>query len=193
VVPSLWHLLTRLGEMTLLMPAALLAALLLWHDDITRPLAQRWLTWLGVGALLTTATKLAFMGWGVGIAELDFTGVSGHAMFAAAIYPTLAVTLASRLSPLWQRVWLALGVLLAVAVGFSRIEVGAHSISEVIAGLAVGGERRGVVVQAPAPQRVRLAGTAAGGRLAGGIALACPAVACPFLGDQAVTLTGGQR
>lgn len=139
MVPSLWHPLTRLGEMTLLMPAALLAALLLWHDDITRPLARRWLIWLVVGALFTTVTKLAFLGWGVGIAALDFTGVSGHAMFAAAIYPTLVVTLASRLWPLSQRVWLALGVLLAVAVGFSRIQVGAHSLSEVIAGLAVGG------------------------------------------------------
>ena len=125
--------------MTLLMPAALLAALLLWHDHITRPLAQRWLIWLVVGALFTTATKLAFMGWGIGIAALDFTGVSGHAMFATAVYPTLAATLASRLSPISQRVWLTLGVLLAVAVGFSRIEVGAHSLSEVIAGLVVGG------------------------------------------------------
>lgn len=137
--PHFWHLLTRLGEMQILLPAALLACLPLMREPGSRAFAGHWWLALGVGTVLTTATKLAFIGWGVGIPALNFTGISGHAMFAAGVYPVLAALLATRLSPLPQRLAFVGGVALAVGVGISRIEVGAHSLSEVIAGLALGG------------------------------------------------------
>jgi hypothetical protein len=46
---------------------------------------------IAMAATLVTATKMAFMGFGWGIASIDFTDMSGHAMLAAAIYPVLAV------------------------------------------------------------------------------------------------------
>ena len=84
-----WHLLTRLGEMQILLPAALLAMLAMFRRPEARPLAGWWGVFLMTAALITTASKVAFMGWGLGSAELDFTGISGHAMFAAAVYPLL--------------------------------------------------------------------------------------------------------
>ncbi len=137
--PNFWHLLTRLGEMQILLPAALLACVPPLREPSPRGFVARWWLALGLAALLTTATKLAFIGWGIGISALNFTGISGHAMFAAAIYPVLAAVLASRLPPTWQRLAFAAGVALALGVGISRMEVGAHSVAEVISGLLLGG------------------------------------------------------
>jgi membrane-associated phospholipid phosphatase len=135
---TFWHLLTRLGEMQILLPAALLAMLTLLRRSDSRPLAVWWLVFLLAAAGLTTASKLAFMGWGIGSAALDFTGISGHAMFAAAVYPLLLGTLASHAAPAGQRLAVAAGFVLALLIGISRLQVGAHSDSEVVAGLLLG-------------------------------------------------------
>ena len=134
-----WHLLTRLGEVQILLPAALLSMLVLAHNTDTRSLATNWLGLLSLASLLTLASKIAFIGWGIGSAWLDFTGLSGHTMFAAAVYPLLLGTLASRLPPWGQKAAVAAGFALALLVGMSRLEVGAHSLSEVVAGLLLGG------------------------------------------------------
>ncbi len=148
---SFWHLLTRLGEVQILLPAALLAMLILSRRADSRPLATTWLGLLTLSALLTTASKIAFIGWGIGSAELDFTGISGHTMFAASVYPLLLGTLASRLPPWGQKTAVGIGFALAALIGLSRMEVSAHSISEVLAGLLLGG-----AVSATAMARTRL-------------------------------------
>ena len=161
---NFWPLLTRLGEAQILLPAAALALLALLRDPPGRRLAA-W--WIGLGAaavLATTASKVAFIGWGIGSAALDFTGVSGHAMFAAAVYPllfgALAPSLARLLSPARQAapetVWLAVGAgaALALLIGVSRVAVQAHSVSEVVAGLALGGSVCAVALwRSQPPQR----------------------------------------
>jgi membrane-associated phospholipid phosphatase len=137
-LPHFWHLVTRLGEAQILLPAALLAAFALQRRPEGRPLVVWWFALLGAAVLLTTASKVAFIGWGIGWPELNFTGISGHAMFAAAVYPLLLGTLGSRMSPLGRRLAIGAGGALALLVGESRIVVGAHSSSEVLAGLLVG-------------------------------------------------------
>ncbi|MEI7538528.1 MAG: phosphatase PAP2 family protein [Comamonadaceae bacterium] len=136
---SHWHLLTRLGEVQILLPAALFSMLVLAHNSDTRSLATNWLGLLSLASLLTLASKIVFIGWGIGSAWLDFTGLSGHTMFAAAVYPLLLGTLASRLPPWGQKAAVAAGFALALLVGMSRLEVGAHSLSEVVVGLLLGG------------------------------------------------------
>jgi membrane-associated phospholipid phosphatase len=134
-----WRVFTRLGEAQILLPAAALTMLALVRERQGRILAGRWLAALGAAMALTTVSKLAFIGWGIGWAALDFTGISGHAMFAAAVYPLLLGALmppAPRFAP-----WLAVsaGAALALLVGVSRVAVQAHSWSEVTAGLTLGG------------------------------------------------------
>ena len=135
----IWHILTRLGEAQILLPAAALTAIALFARSETRRLALSWMMLIITAAVITTASKVAFIGWGVGWADINFTGVSGHAMFAAAIYPILMITFVSGQLRGNHRLSLALGCALAILVGLSRIEVGAHSLSEVLAGLVVGG------------------------------------------------------
>ena len=153
LTPHFWHLLTRLGEMQILLPAALLASVPMLGVTGLHNFLLRWWLAIVLAAAITTATKLAFIGWGVGIATLNFTGISGHAMFAAAIYPLLCAVLASKFSSALQRGALIGGLVLAVGVGISRVEVGAHSLSEVIAGLALGGAATAaVMVHQPLPR-----------------------------------------
>jgi membrane-associated phospholipid phosphatase len=134
-----WHLITRFGEVQILLPAALLAALALLRRPQTRPIALLWVSSLSGALLLTTASKVVFIGWGIGWPELNFTGISGHAMVAAAVYPLVLGALASRAPPPGRRVALGAGYAIALLVGISRVALGAHSSSEVLAGLLVGG------------------------------------------------------
>lgn len=134
-----WHLLTRLGDAQILLPAAALTLLALLARAHTRKLACIWMSLIILATVITTASKVAFIGWGIGWADINFTGVSGHAMFAAAIYPVLMITFFSGRWRGGDWLSLALGCALALVVGLSRVEVGAHSWSEVLAGWAVGG------------------------------------------------------
>jgi len=139
---SFWLLLTRLGEAQILLPLALLTlGGLLWRPQTSsaRVLAAGWLVLLGVAMAITTASKVAFMGWGLGWAAINFTGVSGHSMFAAAVYPVLAGTFASRWRPGPRYAAIGAGFALALLVGLSRRVIGVHSSSEVVAGLLIGG------------------------------------------------------
>ncbi len=134
-----WHLLTRLGEFQILLPALVLVLVPLARRTDARPLTSWWLATLAGAVLLTVASKLAFIGWGIGSAPFNFTGISGHAMFAAAIYPLTLGILASKFSPLAQNAAVGMGFGLAAMVGVSRVVVGVHSESEVLAGLLLGG------------------------------------------------------
>ncbi len=133
-----WHQLTRLGELQLVLCVAAFAALVLIVRDRAWPLARRWIALLLLAIVLTLASKLAFIGWGIGWASLDFTGVSGHAMMSAAVYPLTLVVLASARSRLAARSAFMLGLALALLVGVSRVLVGAHSWSEVCAAWLLG-------------------------------------------------------
>lgn len=158
MVDAFWHGVTRSGEGLILLPAAIVLALWLARCTGGRRLAGGWLLMVSLAVLVTTATKLAFIGWGLGSAALNFTGVSGHAMFAAGVYPVLMRTASSTASSRWHRASVLAGVVLAVLIGVSRVRVGAHSWSEVLAGLALGGAASGAallwarVPRSPAPR-----------------------------------------
>ncbi|MBC7728060.1 MAG: phosphatase PAP2 family protein, partial [Microbacteriaceae bacterium] len=104
-------------------------------------------------------------GYGVGYAPLDFTGISGHAMFAAAVLPPLVLLAGSAGAgagagagdAAQRRRLLAAGYLLAGAVAVSRVMVGAHSWSEVVAGAALGAISSGVVLASHRMPAARLA------------------------------------
>ena len=135
-----WLGFTRLGEAQILLPATLAVyGWTIWRAPASRACASRWLMCVALAAVLTTITKVAFIGYGVGNAALDFTGLSGHAMFSAAILPVLMRLLVVDQSPRRARAMVALGYVLAFGVAVSRVQVDAHSVSEVIGGALCGG------------------------------------------------------
>ena len=135
--PEFWYLLSRLGEMQLMLPIGLaLVAWLAWAGEGRR--AAWWLAMLALAVGITTASKIAFIGWGVGSARLNFTGFSGHAMHAAAVMPLLAGCVAAG-SARWVRAGAVLSALaLAALVALSRVVSGAHSPSEAVLGFLLG-------------------------------------------------------
>ena len=131
-----WWILTHLGASSLLLPALLLVLGGMWESG-ARDAAKRYLLRLVIAVGITVVSKCLFFGWGIGIAALDFTGVSGHTLLATSILPVLL-----RGIP-WPALQArgggaALGWLLAFVVGVSRLAVHAHSTSEVVAGWGLG-------------------------------------------------------
>lgn len=169
---TLWPWLTRLGEAQFLLPLAVLGLAWVWRSAGARAAQRAW-AWRALALLaavigVTTASKLAFMGWGLGIARWDFTGFSGHAMFAAAVLPLLT-WLALSASPhaasptnvdssrgrlsTGACCLLGLSYGLAALIAYSRLKVGAHSVSELVTGFALGATASGLSVWLAPPLR----------------------------------------
>ncbi len=104
----------------------------------SRLLAWQWSLLFGITGAIVCASKLAFMGWGLGIRKLDYTGFSGYSALSAAFWPIFLWLLSARFSAGWQKAAVATGYILAAVVGYSRLVIHAHSVSEVIAGLLLG-------------------------------------------------------
>jgi membrane-associated phospholipid phosphatase len=127
---SFWLSLTSLGEASF---AVLLTPILVFAASHPEQRLRAWLSALGWGALLALLTKLAYMGWHLGIPALAFTGISGHAYLAASLLPFWLSLLLPR------RRGLVLGLVLAALVASSRVLLGAHSPAEALAGWLLGG------------------------------------------------------
>lgn len=133
-----WNLLTRLGEAQILLPAMLATLLWLSLRSHTPRAALVWGGCTAVSALVTTVNKVAFFGWEMGYAPLNFTGISGHSMFGAAVLPVLARVLVADGGPRLQRAAVAGGAALAALIAVSRVQVLAHSPSEALLGFILG-------------------------------------------------------
>ncbi|WP_233837155.1 phosphatase PAP2 family protein [Paraburkholderia sp. ZP32-5] len=133
----LWYSITSLGGAGLTLPLALAIAIWLAVGYSWR-LAACWLVLLGAAIGIVTATKLAFLGWGVGIRELDFTGVSGHSMLSTAVYPVALFLMLLPTRPAIRLLGVLAGLAAGIAVGLSRVVLSAHSPSEAVTGCLVG-------------------------------------------------------
>jgi PAP2 superfamily len=132
-----WPLLTDFGDSAVLAPAALLIAAWLAAGQAWRG-ALRWCLLFGLGLLLTVSSKIAFIGWGIGVRALDFTGVSGHTMLATAIYGAGLWLAMPRSQPGLRAMGMVVGLLTGGLVGLSRLALGVHSPAEVVAGFVIG-------------------------------------------------------
>lgn len=138
-----WQQITAYADIGILMPAAI--ALTVWLLA-----AKNWraaLCWLAVfivGMGITGVSKLAFIGWGWGVESYDFTGFSGHAMRAAAIFPVALYLLPWPAARAWRVAAVVFGLLLGALIAYSRLMVGAHSVSESVTGALLGSACAGV-------------------------------------------------
>ena len=132
-----WNGISFTADMSLMGPAGVAIALWLLVSRQWR-LVFSWCLWYGAGLTLVVLSKLAFMSWGVGSSSLDFTGFSGHAMRAGAVFPVLMYVLLQRAERGWRHAGVLAGVTFAVLVAISRVVVHAHSVSEAVSGCVLG-------------------------------------------------------
>lgn len=132
-----WSGITHFGDVAITSLIALAIAAWLLAEDEKR-LALWWSVLFGAGLGVVVATKMAFIGWGIGIRSLDFTGFSGHTMRSAAVMPVLFYLLLQRMPPVARYSGALLGLGFGALIGVSRLAVRAHSVSEVVTGWILG-------------------------------------------------------
>ena len=64
---------------------------------------------------------------------------SGHAQAAVAGYGILLLVFLSVLRGLWRRAAIAVALMMVIGIGFSRVALAAHFVSDVIVGFVLGG------------------------------------------------------
>ena len=102
-------------------------------------MALWWCRLFTAGMSLVVATKIAFIGWGIGIRSLDFTGFGGHSMRATVVIPVRFYLILQKAPPIARTSGVSLGIVFGVIIGISRLVVHAHSVSEAVAGCILGG------------------------------------------------------
>jgi undecaprenyl-diphosphatase len=135
---------TALGSIVVVGLVALVASTLLWTSEHRYSVLLLWVAIVG-GAVLNLMLKAGFdrPRPDVFVWRVEYAGQSsfpsGHATLAMVVYWTLAY-LVSRLErpPLLRRLTWALALMLIVLIGVSRIYLGVHYPSDVLAGFVIG-------------------------------------------------------
>ena len=140
---ALARLLSLIGSPMTLFPVIPLAAAILWLRRQRRDATILLLGMAGAGTL-ESIIKLHFrrtrphLPWAF-VHERSFSFPSGHSVLAVVLYGLLAYITMHTLQRAWQRAALILACLtLILAIGLSRIYLGAHYPSDVAAGYFVG-------------------------------------------------------
>jgi membrane-associated phospholipid phosphatase len=132
------HILTYFGDSMLLIPTAVIMAILITWKNSDRRAVWYWaLAFCAAGAIVSLS-KIAFLGYGIGSARFNFTGFSGHSAMSATLWPVMLWLLSGRLKPARRTCAVVVGYLIPLMVGASRLVLNYHSTSEVVAGLILG-------------------------------------------------------
>lgn len=132
-----WHQITALGGLGVTAPICIGIAVWLAAAHCRRR-ALEWVLLFGAAMCIVMASKIAFIGWGIGVMALDFAGFSGHAARAGAVFPVAAYLLCRLCARRWRIAAVVGALLLAAAVALSRVILGNHSTSEAVSGLMLG-------------------------------------------------------
>ncbi len=120
---------------------------------VVLPVAGLTLAWLariaGARTALLWCAALLLCGGGTALLKIyldtcttpidSLNSPSGHASMSTLVYGSLALIVGAEVAP-WQRLAIAaLGAAAVIGIALSRVVLGAHSIMEVMFGLAIGG------------------------------------------------------
>lgn len=132
---------TRLGDPEVVVPLTCVGVVWLWWRWRWRIAAIFAITCIG-GAVLSTGFKLLFEKarpalWPQLITETSYSFPSGHALGAMVLYGFSAYLLAQWFQP-QKRLIYGVAALLIGSIGFSRIYLGVHWPTDVVAGYSIG-------------------------------------------------------
>ena len=132
-----WAFFSGFGGAAVMLPLAAAIACWLWFAFPWR-VPVLWLGLTGAACAVVACTKVAFLGWGLGILAIDFTGISGHTMLSTAVIPVLFYVALLPAPRAVRIMGLFAGLALGALVGLSRLALQAHSVSEIVTGCILG-------------------------------------------------------
>jgi undecaprenyl-diphosphatase len=133
---------SRLGGRPFMMWLVAVAVVLLLIRRRTR--LAVYLVVTGIGALLLDPALKAAVGRLRPVVEAPVATApgnsfpSGHALGSMVVYGALTLVFLAAVSPRWRKLFVAVPVLIVVAVGFTRVALGVHYLSDVLAGWLLG-------------------------------------------------------
>lgn len=101
-------------------------------------LAVCWCLMFAAGLSIVALSKIAYLGWDVGIPSLDFQALSGHAFRSAAVIPVFFSVVSQGTSRSWRASWVMFGIAASVGLGVLLVRFHFHTTSEVVGGLFLG-------------------------------------------------------
>jgi membrane-associated phospholipid phosphatase len=134
---------TRLGNIPVLILVTLVAAIVLWRRRLRTELELLLLAAVGA-EILTVGLKLGFERQRPFFpdplaTESTYSFPSGHASVSLAVYGTIGYIVARHASTRRKQIGaLAAAAALVLLIGFSRLYLGVHYLSDVIAGFSLG-------------------------------------------------------
>jgi membrane-associated phospholipid phosphatase len=140
---DVFHAITFLGNFVTLLAVTLVAVAVLWRRSERTDAFFVALAFIGA-QVLSNGMKLGFRRERPFFpdplaTESTFSFPSGHALVSLAVYGAIALVLARHLSSRWHQALLFAGTtVLVLAIGFSRLYLGVHFLSDVLAGFAAG-------------------------------------------------------
>lgn len=132
---------TRIGDPQTVVPLTIVVFGFLWWQRYRLEANFFALNAFG-GAFLSSVLKLAFNKprpqlWNQLITEQTFSFPSGHALGSMVLYGFLAYLLATS-HPQYAKVFYGIAALLILGIGFSRLYLGVHWPTDIIAGYSIG-------------------------------------------------------
>jgi undecaprenyl-diphosphatase len=140
---DLFHAITFIGNFVTLLAVTLVAVAILWQQRERTDALFVALAFVGA-QVLSNGMKLGFRRERPFFpdplaTESTFSFPSGHALVSIAVFGAIALVLARHLpSPGQQALLFAATAVLVLAIGFSRLYLGVHFLSDVLAGFAAG-------------------------------------------------------
>lgn len=138
-----FRVITTFGNFVTLLVVTVLAVAFLWRRR--RPTDAMFVALAFLGAqVLSSGMKLGFRRERPFFpdplaTESTFSFPSGHSLVSLAVYGSIALLLAQQVRrPAWRILLFAGTALLVLAIGFSRLYLGVHFLSDVLAGFAAG-------------------------------------------------------
>lgn len=136
-----FKLVTLFGSWKFIFPAAVIISVFLYHRRLYSFISTLWVV------LIATETATFILKILVArprpsyalVIESDFSFPSGHTTIAVAFYGFIMFTLLSHIHIRWgKNLTIGVGVSIMLLIGLSRLYLGAHYLSDVIAGYALG-------------------------------------------------------
>ena len=133
---------SALGGRPVLLWLVTVAVLLLFVRRRPRPAAYLIVT--GIGALLLDPSMKTLVGRIRPVVDVPVATApgnsfpSGHALGSMIVYGALVLVFLAAVPPKWRTVFVAVPAVIVAAVGFTRIALGVHYLSDVLAGWLLG-------------------------------------------------------